>query len=143
MKQYSLRFIHNQYFRFPDDEQKKNDCCKPLNAPILPAQWWELNYWAGVNRDKIQQALGLRWLRTRRLSPLYHTPLIGFIKNSIFMIQNKDKISEKLKLFGEQEDMYGKFNFLTNDLDEEESLENPSFLKCSTRGSKNQERNKC
>ena len=59
------------------------------------------------------------------------------------MIQNKDKISEKLKLFGEQEDMYGKFNFLTNDLDEEESLENSSFLKCSTRGSKNQERNKC
>ena len=59
------------------------------------------------------------------------------------MIKNKDKISEKLKLFGEQENMYGKFNFLTNDLDEkEESLENSMFLKCDTRGHKNKKGNK-
>ena len=95
--------------RFPDDEEKKNDCCHPLNAPQLPAQWWELNYWANVNGEKISKALGFGWMRNHRLTPLHHLPLTGFAKIMMLMIRNKEKISEKMKLFGEQEDMYGKF----------------------------------
>ena len=98
------------FFRFPNDEEKKNDCCHPLNAPILPAQWWELNYWSNGNTEKISKALGWKWMRSRRLTRLHHMPLMGLVETMMFMTRNKQKIGEKMKLFGEQEDMYGKFN---------------------------------
>ena len=48
-------------------------------------------------------------MRNHRLTPLHHLSLTGFAKIMMLMIRNKEKISEKMKLFGEQEDMYGKF----------------------------------
>ena len=110
LKQLLLHYIYDLSFRFPDNETKKNDCCTPLNAPQLPAQWYELNYQANVNGDKIGKALGLGWMRNRRLTPLHHMSLMGFAKTMMFMIRNKEKVGDKMKLFGEQADMYGKFS---------------------------------
>ena len=94
--------------RFPEDEEKKNAICTPMNAPQLPAEWFKLSHIANINGDKIGKALGLSWIRKKRLSPLHHAPLIPFLKAMAFMIRNKDQINEKLKLFGEQEELYGK-----------------------------------
>ena len=48
-------------------------------------------------------------MRNHRLTPLHHMPLMGFAKTMMFMLRNKEKMSDKMKLFGEQGDMYGKF----------------------------------
>ena len=84
--------------------------CTPINAPQLPAQWFELQYLNNLNGDKIGKELGIIWLRKNRLSALHHISVIPFIKLMAFMVKNKDKINEKNKLFGEQSDIYGKFD---------------------------------
>ena len=104
-----LIFLYN-FPRFPDDEDKKNALCTPLNAPQLPAQWFALQYGANMNADKIGKALGLGWMRYRRLSPLSHVSLKHFLKIMIYMVRNKEKINEKMKAFGEQEELYGNFD---------------------------------
>ena len=100
---------HSLYFRYPDNEVKKNECCIPFNAPQLPAQWFELNYLTNTNIDKIASALGYGWLRKHRLSPLYHMSFIGFVKMMLYILRNKEKVNEKLKSFGEQQKQYGVF----------------------------------
>ena len=45
------------YSRF-DDEQKKNDLCKPIDAPHLPSQWFQLQYISNLNGQLIGKALG-------------------------------------------------------------------------------------
>ena len=97
------------YSRYPDDEIKKNECCNPFNAPQLPAQWLELNYLTNINIDKLASALGYGWLRKHRLSPLYHMSFIGFVKIMIYILRNKEKVNEKLKILGEQQEQYGIF----------------------------------
>ena len=82
----------------------------PFNAPQLPVQWYEINYLANVNGDRIGQALGITWLRNSRLSPLYHMSFLSFLQTLFFMVRNKHKINEKLKMFGEQKDLYGRFD---------------------------------
>ena len=62
-----------------------------------------------VNADKIVQALGLSWMRKSRLTPLYHMKFINFLKYMKYMSRNKEKLVQKMKEFGEQEDIYGKF----------------------------------
>ena len=84
--------------------------CTPINAPQLPAQWFELQYLNNLNADRIGKELGIRWMRKSRLSVLHHISVIPCIKLMAFMIKNKDQISEKNKLFGEQSDIYGKFD---------------------------------
>ena len=96
--------------RFPDDEIKKNECCIPFNAPQLPAQWFELSYRTNMNIDKVGKTLGFTWLRNNRLSPFYHMSFIGLVQTMIYMVRNKDKINEKLKLFGEQGEKYAEFS---------------------------------
>ena len=96
-------------FRFPDDEDKKNSACTPINAPQLPAQWFELQSLTNTNADKIGKELGFGWMRKSRLNPLHHMPLFQFMKFMFSMIRDKDKWNEKAKLFGEQEEIYGQF----------------------------------
>ena len=45
------------YSRF-DDEQKKNALCKPIDAPHLPSQWFQLQYISNLNGQLIGKALG-------------------------------------------------------------------------------------
>ena len=96
--------------RFPEDEDRKNLACTPANAPQLPAQWFELQYLTSWNGDKIGKELGIIWMKKSRLVPFHHMSIIAFIKFLSFLIPNKDKINEKNKLFGEQADIYGKFD---------------------------------
>ena len=84
--------------------------CTPINAPQVPSEWYEFQCKANINAEKIGKALGMGWMRKSRLSPMHHISVIPFVKFMAFMIKNKDKISEKNKLFGEQADIYGKFD---------------------------------
>lgn len=92
---------------FPDDEPKKNAMCKPFNAPQLPAQWFELNYLSNLNGYEISRCLGMRWMRSSRLTPLYHISNYSFLKMIMYTAWNTNKINSKLKLFAEQVDQYG------------------------------------
>ena len=60
-----------------------------------------------MNADKIGKELGFRWMRKSRLNPFHHMSVTVFIKMMISMIREKDKWNEKMKLFGEQEELYG------------------------------------
>ena len=62
-----------------------------------------------VNADKIVEALGLNWMRKSRLSPLHHMKMISLLKYMKYMSRNKEQLLQKLKLFGEQEQIYGNF----------------------------------
>ena len=84
--------------------------CTPMNAPQDPAEWYEFSGKANLNADKIGKALGIRWMRKKRLSMLSHASLIEFVKVVFYIGKHKDKINEKMKLFGEQGDIYGKFD---------------------------------
>ena len=101
--------FYRNLFRYPEEEDKKNSILKPLNAPQLPVQWIELNYISNTNGERLTKALGLRWVRKSRLSPLRHFGIFDFLRIIILMARNKDKINGNLKLFGEQEEIYGKF----------------------------------
>lgn len=91
-----------------DDEQKKNDLCKPIDAPHLPSQWFQLQYISNLNGQLIGKALGLSWMRRSRLVILNHMSFWSFVKTLIFTTINKRKIAENMKLFGEQHHLYGK-----------------------------------
>ena len=96
--------------RYPDDEVRKNLACTPINAPQLPAQWFEIQNLNNLNSDKIGKELGIVWMKKSRLSVLHHISVIPLIKLMTYMNKNKDKINEKSKLLGEQADIYGKFD---------------------------------
>jgi hypothetical protein len=81
-----------------------------MNAPQVPSEWYEFNYQANLNGDKIGKALGMGWMRKKRLSMLSHASLISFVKVILYLGKNRDKINEKMKLFGEQGEIYGKFD---------------------------------
>jgi hypothetical protein len=81
-----------------------------MNFPQVPPEWYEFNYQANLNGYKIGKALGVGWMRKKRLSMLSHASLTSFIKVILYMGKNKDKINEKMKLFGEQGEIYGKFD---------------------------------
>ena len=97
------------FFRLPDDENKKNMMCRPINAIHLPTQWFEFHHLSLLNGEQIAKTLGIKWIRRSRLTPLHHMSLISFIKTIIYTKWNQDEIKEKLKLFSEQLHMYGKF----------------------------------
>ena len=95
--------------RFPYDEAKKNALCKPFNAPQLPAQWFELNHLSNSNGYEISRCLGIQWMRSSRLTPLYHMSNYSFLKMMMYSAWNTQKVNSKLKLFAEQADQYGSF----------------------------------
>ena len=84
--------------------------CTPINAPQVPSEWYEFQCKANINAEKIGKALGMGWMRKKRLSMLSHASFISFVKVILYIGKNKDKINEKMKLFGEQGDIYGKFD---------------------------------
>jgi len=94
---------------FPTDEAKKNSLCKPFNAPQLPSQWFELNLLSNINGYEISRCLGISWMRSSRLTPLYHMSYYSFLKMMIYTTWNRKTINAKLKMFAEQADLYGKF----------------------------------
>ena len=99
--------------RFQDDDDKKNSICIPVDAPHDPVQWFETSYKANLNLEKLVYALGIRWMRTKRLSLMSHIGIVPCIKILFAMLWNKEKLNEKMKLFGTQREIYGKLAILS------------------------------
>ena len=102
------------FLRYPDDEERKNLACSPHDAPQLPVQWWELQHISNMNGDKIGKELGVGWMRRSRLLPFHHMSFFDFLKLMISMVKKKDSWNEKLKLFGEQQEIYDKIETTQN-----------------------------
>ena len=98
------------FIRFPDDEVKKNSACTPVPASHDPADWFRISHTANINNERIGKLLGVSWMRNNRLSPMYHITLFSFVKMMYQLMQMMEKIQEKNKLFGEQQNIYGKFD---------------------------------
>ena len=96
------------FSRYPDDEERKNLAFSPHDAPQLPVQWWELQHISNMNGDKIGKELGFGWMRRSRLLPFHHMSFFDFLKLMILMVKKKDSWNEKLKSFGEQQEIYDK-----------------------------------
>ena len=78
-------------------------------APQDPVQWFELSYKANLNIEKLGYALGFGYMRTKRLSLMAHIGIIPCLKILFSMLWNKDKLNEKMKLFGTQYELYENF----------------------------------
>ena len=94
------------FLRYPDDEDRKNLACSPIDAVQLPVQWWDSQHKSNMNGDKIGKELGFGWMRRSRLVFFHHISLFDFLKFMIVIVKKRDSLNEKLKLFGEQQDIY-------------------------------------
>ena len=104
------------FLRYPDDEERKNLACSPHDAPQLPVQWWELQHISNMNGDKIGKELGFGWMRRSRLVFFHHISFFDFLKLMILMGKKKDAWNERLKLFGEQQEIYDEIESTKNKL---------------------------
>ena len=102
-------------YRFLDNEDQKNSICMPVDAPHDPVLWFDLRYKVNLNLERLGYTLGIGWIRTKRLSLISHLGFIPSIKILFSMLWNKDQLNEKMKLFGTQYDVYGKFDSTTLD----------------------------
>ena len=98
--------IYTYLLRYPDDEERKNLACSPIDAAQLPVQWWALQHKSNMNEAKMRKELGWVWMRRSRLVPFHHIPFIDYLKFMIRIAKKKDLWNGKLKLFGEQQEMY-------------------------------------
>lgn len=105
-----MKYTHFLFLRFPDDENKKNSACTPVPSCQEPVDWFQISHTANNNNDRIGKLLGISWIRNNRLSPVYHITLFSFVKMMYQLMQMMEKIQEKNKLFGAQENIYGKFD---------------------------------
>ena len=106
-KHYSLIY---SFYRYPNDEDKKNSACTPIPAPHEPVDWFQISHTANINNERLGKLLGVSWMRNNRLSPMSHITLFSFVKLMYQLPQMIGRIQEKNKLFGEQENVYGKFD---------------------------------
>ena len=68
--------------RYPDDEEKKNSVCLPLDAPETPEDYFVAAQINNRVEDLINKELGLFWQRGRRCYDVHHfslSQLLSFI----------------------------------------------------------------
>ena len=59
-----------------------------------------------MNLEKLGYALGVGWMRNKRLSLMSHIGILPCLKIIFSMLWNKEKLNEKMKRFGTQREMY-------------------------------------
>ena len=57
-----------------------------------------------INGDKIGKTLGISWMRSKRLCPLYHVAILDFAWVMIYMFKNQDAILQKMEKLSTQLD---------------------------------------
>ena len=75
-----------------------NKLCKPVPHPETPEDYPNNILITNQNLDLIGSHLGFSWMRSSRLSLLYHFSLIGILKFTVFDFWYKKALSEKLEL---------------------------------------------
>jgi len=80
----------------PEDEQKKNDICRPSNPPDVPLDFFPGFLHHIVNSGKVGSELGLHWSVRRRTSLLHHMSFLSLAKMIWLMATRTKPIVEKL-----------------------------------------------
>ena len=80
-----------------------NKLCTPVQHPEKPEDYPGIILQTTTNLQWLlsNEGLGFRWLRSSRLSMLYHMSLLGGIKFGLFDYYYKTLIKEKVMLFAE------------------------------------------
>ena len=81
-----------------------NKLCAPVPHPEYPEDYF-LSVFKGMINDGmlIKEGPGLSWLRSSRLTQLYHVPLFALFKLTIWDYQYKKILNDKLKMLCEKE----------------------------------------
>ena len=80
----------------PDDDEKKNDICTPIPAPQEKEDWLTVVKESLLNADKIGSALGITWMRSKRLCQISHISLLDFAWIIIYMLRNQKATIQKM-----------------------------------------------
>ena len=79
-----------------------NKMCTPVPHPEYPEDYPITVSRTMVNEDMLaKEGPGLSWLRSSRLSSLYHMPLSALFKLAIFDYFYKKTLNDKLKMLCE------------------------------------------
>jgi len=80
----------------PEDEEKKNDICKPFNPPDEPLDFFPgfLNHM--INSGKVGAELGLLWQIRRRTNVMHHMGFFSLAKLIWVIVRKTKPLVEKL-----------------------------------------------
>jgi len=85
----------------PEDEEKKNNVCKPHNSPDVPLDFFLIFLNHMTNSVKIRAELGSIWRIRRRTNFMHHMDILPLAK-LLWLLATKTKpLTEKLTLWVE------------------------------------------
>ena len=82
---------------FPEDEERKNQICSPLNPPQNNKDWFKISSISNNNSNKIGEVLGFRWIRSSRTHLLYHLSFSQMARIMPALLWNKGRIKERME----------------------------------------------
>ena len=97
------------FCRFPECEEKKNDLCTPQIKLEHPSDWFRNQYITQINSENIYAVLDKNWSMTHRLSKLNHMTNEQIQKLRDFKKVHKDDLYRKLQEFADQRKIYDKY----------------------------------
>jgi len=80
----------------PEDEEKKNEICRPTNPPDVPLDFFPGFLRHIVNSGKVGAELGLLWTMRRRTSIMHHMRVFNLVKLIWVMVTKTKPLVEKL-----------------------------------------------
>ena len=101
---YSGSILASLEIAFPNDDDKKNQICNPIPMAQDTEDWVKIKRISLINGGKIGKTLGISWMRSKRLCPLYHMTILDFAWVMIYMFKNKDAILQKMEKLSTQLD---------------------------------------
>ena len=101
---YSGSILASLEIAFPNDDDKKNQICNPIPMFQDKEDWVKFMKISVINGDKIGKTLGISWMRSKRLCPLYHVTILDFAWVMIYMFKNQDAILQKMEKLSTQLD---------------------------------------
>jgi len=105
----SSGIIANLELGCPDDDDLKNDLCKPHDAPNFPWDWFKYLHISQTNQCKLLKSSVVgEWMKRSRLSIISHMNQDQLDRMNTFNEMNQEVLNANLKAFGDQKDIYGK-----------------------------------
>ena len=98
----STTIIAGVELKFPDDEEKKNSICKPMDVPQIPQEFFTSAKTNNEVQTAASKALGFRTLFGKRCNPFAHLGFFVKWRFIIYAIMNRTKIDAKIDMCLEQ-----------------------------------------
>ena len=98
----SMTIIAGVELKFPDDEDKKNSICKPMDVPQIPEEFFTSAKTNNEVQAAATKALGFRTLFSKRCNPFAHIGFFPKWRFLIYAIMNRTKLDAKIDMCLEQ-----------------------------------------